>query len=324
LKACEIAGAPAYVRVGRQEMLFGSQRLVSTLDWANTRRTFEGVRGYWRSETFDFDAFWVYPVLIEPKKLDEAYTKIQFYGAWATARPVKGTFFDLYYLGLTDNNIVPDRYLPGAFAPRGTQEIHTLGARSAGNRESLLWDFEAMVQTGTYVRRDHHAYAYTASLGWEFTEHAWRPQVWAGYDYASGTSDPFGDESNTFHQLYPFGHYYFGYLDLVGRQNIEDLNIQLAVNPDNWITLVAQCHHFRLAEANDFLYNAAGAPTRRSLTGLAGRDVGNEIDFLANFHLTPHLDVLFGYSKLFAGDFIRRTGPDVSPELFYVMYNYRW
>src|SRR3989338_1212679 len=31
-------------RVGRQELLFGKQRLVSPLDWSNTRRSFEGVR----------------------------------------------------------------------------------------------------------------------------------------------------------------------------------------------------------------------------------------------------------------------------------------
>ena len=36
---------PVVARVGRQELLLGSQRLISTLDWANTRRTFEGVAG---------------------------------------------------------------------------------------------------------------------------------------------------------------------------------------------------------------------------------------------------------------------------------------
>lgn len=33
------------LRIGRQELLYGAQRTVSPLDWANTRRTFEGVRG---------------------------------------------------------------------------------------------------------------------------------------------------------------------------------------------------------------------------------------------------------------------------------------
>src|SRR5262249_53476348 len=31
-------------RGGRQELLYGSERLVSPLDWANTRRTFEGYK----------------------------------------------------------------------------------------------------------------------------------------------------------------------------------------------------------------------------------------------------------------------------------------
>ena len=48
------------------------------------------------------------------------------------------------------------------------------------------------------------------------------------------------------------------------------------------------------------------------------------MDLAANFHLSQHSDVLVGYSKLFAGDFIKRTGPAVSPDLFYVMYNFKW
>src|SRR6266852_2457229 len=44
LKIFELADHPAYVRAGRQELLYGSQRLISPLDWANTRRTFQGVK----------------------------------------------------------------------------------------------------------------------------------------------------------------------------------------------------------------------------------------------------------------------------------------
>src|SRR5262245_36893086 len=44
VNVCEVAGKPVWVRVGRQELLYGSQRLISTLDWANTRRTFQGVK----------------------------------------------------------------------------------------------------------------------------------------------------------------------------------------------------------------------------------------------------------------------------------------
>jgi hypothetical protein len=36
--------------VGRQELLYGAQRLISPLDWANTRRTFEGGKLIWQGE----------------------------------------------------------------------------------------------------------------------------------------------------------------------------------------------------------------------------------------------------------------------------------
>lgn len=324
LKVAEVAGRPAYVRVGRQEMLFGSQRLVSTLDWANTRRTFEGVRGYWRSEHLDLDAFWTRPVIIKPGDWDAANHDVQFYGAWVSYRPAAGQFADLYYLGLNDNTTIRDPFLRGPRAPRGDVAIHTFGARWAGNEGPVLFDFEGMLQTGQYVQRDHCAAAVSAEAGWAFQGIACHPQAWIGYDYASGTKDPASGDHRTFHQLFAFGHYYFGFLDLVGRRNIHDFRAQVAAYPENWVTLVAQAHHFRLAQSRDYLYNAAGLPTRRSPTGLAGRDVGNEIDLLANFHLTAHQDLLVGYSKLLAGDFIRATGPAVSPELFYLMYNFRW
>lgn len=144
------------------------------------------------------------------------------------------------------------------------------------------------------------------------------------HDYASGYQHSNSGAFQTFNQLFPFGHYYFGWLDLVGRQNIQDFNMHLFLYPTNWITLWTQYHNFQLASSTDALYNAAGKAIRRDPTGRAANDVGNEIDFGANFHLGPHSDVAFGYSKLFAGRFIRQTRPPGSPEFAFVQYTYRW
>src|SRR5947199_1048718 len=104
------------------------------------------------------------------------------------------------------------------------------------------------------------------------------PTVWAYYDYASGDhSVNGGSHYNTFNQLFPFGHYYLGYLDLVGRQNIQDLNLDLNYFPAKWITGQVQYHRFWLAESQDALYAAGGRIGRQDTTGCAGRDVGQEI-----------------------------------------------
>jgi Alginate export len=312
---------PLYARVGRQEMLFGSQRLISTLDWANTRRTFQGVRAYRADEKFDVDLFWVQPVIPNRDQLDSVDNNQNFAGLWTTYKPRKGTSLDLYYLMLDNTNNVAtgqNRVTKGFTA-------HTLGSRYAGDCNNVLWDFEGMLQLGEWSNQDLVAGAATAGLGYNFADVPTTPQFWVYYDWASGESHPgFGSTRSTFQQQFPFGHYYFGYLDLVGRQNIQDVSAQAAFYPTNWITGIVQFHRFWLAEAGDALYNAAGKVIRNDPTGSSGRDVGCEVDFALSFHLSTHSDFLLGWSKLFRGDYIVNTGPAVSPELFYVQYGYRW
>src|SRR5262249_33656128 len=83
-----------------------------------------------------------------------------------------------------------------------------------------------------------------------------------------------------------------------------------------------------LASGKDALYNAAGLPIRQDRTGRAGNQVGQELDFLVNFHLDNHSDILLSYSYLFARPFIMRTATTPSgrdnPQARYVQSTYRW
>src|SRR6185436_17507496 len=142
-----------------------------------------------------------------------------------------------------------------------------------------------MMQFGQRGANDIFAGAGTVGGGYNFKDAPLNPTFWLCYDFASGDRSPNSGSYNTFNQLFPFGHYYFGWADLVGRQNINDLNAHLFLYPTNWITLWGQYHHFWLDSSRDGLYNAAGNITRRSATGAAGTDVGDEFDIIANFHL---------------------------------------
>ncbi|HNC41507.1 MAG TPA: alginate export family protein, partial [Nitrosomonas sp.] len=99
---------------------------------------------------------------------------------------------------------------------------------------------------------------------------------------------------------------------------------QFTLHPQPWFTFIAQYHRFYLANTRDFLYNAAGLATLRDPTGQSGSHVGDEIDFRVNVHVSRHQDVLFGYSKLFAGDFLRAQRPGISPDFFYAQYVIRF
>jgi hypothetical protein len=315
VKAADIAGKPAYVRVGRQELLLGSQRLVSSLDWANTRRTFQGVRTFRQGERFDIDVFWVQPIIPDAREFDWPDTSQNLVGAWTTYRPQPGRFFDLYYL--FNNNSSP---------PGGTPayDINTFGSRYAGDRNHWLWDVETMIQFGRRGNEDVLAGSVTAGGGYHFADAPMNPRLWVYYDWASGDRNPGSGTFGTFNHLFPFGHYYMGWIDLVARQNIQDVNLHLFLYPQPWITCWLQYHHFQLHSRRDALYNAGGVPLRRDPTGGSGRHVGDEFDVVLNFHLGGYQDIFLGHSVLFPGNFIRQTGPSRTPQLTFVQYSFRW
>lgn len=315
----EYCGKPVYARVGRQELMFGSQRLVSTLDWANTRRTFDGVRIFRTGEQWDVDMFYSAFVPVNPTGLDQLDDSREFAGAWATYRPKKGHFVDFFYLYFENENNVAQQGIT-----RAPTNVHTLGSRYAGDRCGWLWDFWGAIQMGDQAGQDLFAGAATASLGRHFKSMCWSPTLWVGYDYASGDSNPGAGDASTFNQLYPFGHYYLGWIDQVARQNIHDVNAHLYLYPSEWVTLWLQYHHFQLDQSRDALYNAGGVAIRRDATGAAGRDVGDEFDIVMNLHLARNSDLLFGYSHLFGGSFLDNTPGPANAELFYAMFQQRW
>ena len=100
----------------------------------DVRKTFP----YLKYETFDFDVFWVQPVIPNPSRLDSGDNNQNFAGAWATYKPRKGTFVDLYYLMLDNTNTVTQQGIA-----RGNSTLHTAGTRFAGDKDGFLWDVEA-------------------------------------------------------------------------------------------------------------------------------------------------------------------------------------
>lgn len=317
------ANGPVYVRVGRQELLYGSQRLISTLDWANTRRTFQGVKTFWRNDAIDLDAFWVRPMRTEKGNFDNWDTKQDFWGLWSTIKPRPEHLIDLYYLGLDNRHAVSDANIAAGNIMRGETIVHTLGGRLAGNWDRVLYELEGMYQFGERSGLDVSAFAVATGVGYQLPL-PMNPNIWIRYDFASGDSNPQDGRSNTFNHLFPFGHYYLGYIDLVGRQNIHDINAQITLQPQPWFTFIAQYHRYYLANERDFLYNAGGVPLLRDPTGQSGSHIGDGVDFLANFHIARHHDVIVGYSKLFSGDFIENQRPGINADLLYVQYNFRF
>lgn len=322
LKLGEFLGQPIYVRGGRQELLFGSQRMVTPLPWANKRHSFDGVKIFRHGDEWDFAAFWAQFVPPRADRFDTPDENRNFAGAWLTHKLQKGEAVDFYYL-LYDNE---NSFMQQGIA-RAPFQAHTLGSRWAGDRDGWLWDFEGALQFGSQANSSLFAGMATAGLGRDCKDIFLSPTVWLCYDYASGDNDPADADVHTYNQLFPFGHYYLGWMDLVGRQNIHDVNAHVFLDAAPWLTVWLQYHRFWLAQRRDALYNAGGVPYRRDPSGAAGRDVGDEIDLVLNFHLTRYSDVLVSYNKLYGGGFLQATSAAnqaVDAETLYLIFQQRW
>ena len=249
-----------------------------------------------------------------------------FAGAWATYRPKKGQALDAYYLFL-DNTNRGRRSTGSSAAPFTPAHVRRPVRRRPGRRAAVrLRGGDAARQPGRAgrVRRDGDGRARATTS----RTRRWTPTVWAYYDYASGDDDPNGGTVHTFNQLFPFGHYYFGWIDLVGRQNIHDLNFHLYLYPTKWITVVAAVPQLLAGggPGRPVQRGRAGDPPRPDRAGPAATSA-RSWTWCVNFHLTKHADLLTGYSHLFGGDFLKRTaGPDrgVDSGLYYLQLSYRW
>lgn len=283
-------------RVGRQELLYGNQRLVSPLDWANTRRTFDGGKLLYKNGDWAIDSFYTMLVNVEPNQFDDPDDDQRFYGAYATYSGFEHFGVDLYWLSL-DNNQAYDSDMRFA----SDFLIHTPGVRIFGELDNWLWELEGGPQFGKYYGAgvDHSAGFATGGIGRKFTTARWQPTVWLYYDYASGNAP--GGDFNGFNQLFPLGHRYFGFIDAVQRSNIESPNILLTAKPSAKWQLLVWYWHFQ-SDTGQPVPSIFNTPLQNT-----SKHLGDELDVLLTYTIGPRSNIAYGWSHFWRGDKIIGT-----------------
>jgi hypothetical protein len=278
------------LRFGRQELLYGAERLISPLDWANTRRTFEGVKLMYAEDDWKVDGFYTHFVPVRPYELDYADYKQPFYGVWGTYAGWKNKTLDLFYIGY-DNNHVDDPIVSDF-------SLNTMGSRLFASQGNWLYELEGGYQFGRQsgLLQGQSAGFGTAGIGRKYPKHEWSPIVWFYYDYASGNFP--GGDFNRFNQLFPLGHKYFGFIDAVQRSNIESPNVLLTMTPVPKWDLLFWYWHFQANSASDIVPSIGGTPNE----SLTRTHFGDELDILAKYKYGPRTNFLFGYSHFWRGD----------------------
>ena len=132
------------VRFGRQELIYGAQRLISPNDWGNVRRSFEGLRMSLTMPNNTLDAFLVRPVIVEKGHFNSSDDHTAFAGiynvtAFPDLLPHASPKLDAYLLLL-------DRGLPG--------EVYNVCSGEGRSIGQLLQQLQELAGTRAEIRVD--------------------------------------------------------------------------------------------------------------------------------------------------------------------------
>jgi hypothetical protein len=311
-------GSANSVRVGRQELAFGEQRLIGHLNWLNTARSFDGGRLTLKRKGLQFDAFAASVVTIQPDAFDKSGYGNSLIGVYlSTMSVVPKQAFEPYFFWRQSRGIAAEL--------GGVADLHqaTTGLRMAGSLPSAFdYSTETVFQTGSAGPDAVRAWASHWNVGRTLTDAPARPRGCGEYNYASGDASRTDGTRGTFDQLYPTGHDKLGLADQVGWRNIHHARAGIELKPSAKWGMSGGYHSWWLASVTDALYGASGAAVARSAAGTAGSHVGQEVDVQAAYSYSLQLQISGGYAYLIPGEFLTHTTPGHAYSYPYVMATY--
>jgi len=284
-------------------------------------RSWDGINATIKTGGWTYSLFWTQFAPTRKYDFNQGDRHTQFFGVYATGLLCGdcGMNADFYFLGLDQDD--PTNTYNGT---TGAERRYTVGGRVFGKVADTGWDYdaEAAYQFGDVGSADISAWMVAGELGYAYGDD-WKTRAFLGFDYASGDDTAGDGDVETFNQLFPLGHAYLGYIDVVGRQNVIDASMGASFQPMDRLTLRAAGHLFWRASDADALYNAGGGVVRGG--GLASsRYVGAELDFTAKYKLDDHTTLLLGYSHFFAGDFVEDATPAADDDIDFLYAQVQW
>jgi hypothetical protein len=307
----------ATVRVGRQELAFGEQRLVGHVSWLNAARTFDGARLTLRGSAGTIDAFATSVVRILEDAFDRSGNGNRFAGLYVSShRVVPQAAFEPYVFWRQDRNLATES---GA---RGDLTQATFGLRLAGAMRRG-WDYstETVGQVGSLGSDDVRAWAGHYQVRTPAAT-VLGARAAGEYNVASGDADPADGRRGTFDQLYPTPHDKYGLADQVGWRNVHHARAGVELTRFPGVPVTVNYHSWWLVERRDGLYTAGGAPLARIAAGAPARHVGQEVDLQVSRAITPQIQVAAGYAHIFTGAFLEAATPGASYSHPYAMVTY--
>lgn len=184
-------------KIGRQKIAWGSQRLISSLEWNNQARVFDGATMVHKTPIGQIQALGVL--------IADTSDKVGQDAAWIAgahySKSMDSLKFEAY--GLYDQN----RLSSMKFA---NWDLGYLGQRIAYDN-GVFFEEEFIWQMGEIETKDSKAWQFASRIGYKTPVLS----LGLGYDALSGDDNPTDNTISTYLNPYSFAHQYFGWMDYI-------------------------------------------------------------------------------------------------------------
>jgi hypothetical protein len=306
------------LRVGRQEVAFGSGRLISASEGRNVRQSFDAVRPIVRLGSWTWNALLAKQVAVEPGIFDDSREPRQTFGGVGfirtrSSRQDAGT--SGYYLRLHRRD--------AQFDQGGGPEVrHTLGSRTWDRQANKDYNYELIFQWGSFAGAQIRAWALATDTGYSFKWSRWPTRIGLRADLTTGDRRRDDPSLETFNPLFP-GTAYSGRVGLIGPANSIDMTPGVRVAVSSRVTLTIDHAWYLRQSVEDGVYGIAVNLVRPGGKSRA-RGVGRQLTVQTDIRLDEHLTLAIVSTTFAAGRFLRETPPGNNVAYLAVSSTYRF
>jgi hypothetical protein len=306
---------------GRQKLMFGDQRLFGALEWSNVGRSFDALRVNWNEKNNNLNVWSsiLQEGSVETLNMNSGDPEMLFNGVYNSTNIGDFLLLDVLYankLNLTDSYTLKHHTLGGRITNR-TEKGKT------ANNFPLDFTLDGAYQFGTKDHRDVSAYAAAAQLGFTINP-GFKIRFGIEGDIASGDTDPADDKFETFDNLFPTNHAFYGMADIISWQNMIGASANISLMFSKEFNLILAYWYFQRLEDTDSWYGVAGGTSNNNtwITGTSGmstlKELAHEIDVTVKSEISKHFELEAGYAIVVAGEAVQDSGKNDPIHFTYV------
>lgn len=290
------------IRLGRQEISYGSHRLITFREGPNTRLAFDAAIVRHSSEKRKVDIIVLTPVVSKKGAFDDETFKDIIAGAYSTEKILPEKLnADWYFLNFESQRRTYNYQ-------KGRDSRRIAGVRLFSQNSVVNYEVEITYQFGKFNTQRVKAYGIFADVNLLLIRKAKAVFGIAG-NYTSGDKNRNDNLLNTYNPLFSKPQY--GLTAPIGISNIVTISPYFRVSPAPKYCIYGGAYFMQRQSNQDGIYTPNGTQARPKPERLfysTEKKLGTLLSLETNYSASKHISLAVDVSYFFAGHFIEQSG----------------